>query len=142
MAWALGRDGSITSQVGDYISEFRQTSFYFRRVGEASADAPPNPSHAAGKRQLIFQRSNHTCIFVRVQKVKGERQPLAGGNDCQDVEQENEQIIGVPRFGPKRFLVNQLKVDQPRPASFLVIDNIRHRRIAVRPGAAKFIAPE
>jgi hypothetical protein len=67
---------------------------------------------------------------------------LPGGNDCQDVEQENEQVIGMPRFGRKRFLVNQLKVDHPRSARFLVKDNIRHRRITVRPGAAKFITPE
>ncbi|PYL22686.1 MAG: hypothetical protein DMF37_11625 [Verrucomicrobia bacterium] len=91
---------------------------------------------------MIFQRGNHTLIFVGVQKIKGERQPLPGGNDCQDVEQENEQIIGVSRFGRKRFLVNQFEVNQPRPASLLVIDNIGHARIAVRPRTCKFIAPE
>jgi len=67
---------------------------------------------------------------------------LPAGNDCQDVEQENEQIIGVSRFGRKRFLVNQFEVNQPCPASLLVINNIRHSRIAVGPRAGKFIAPE
>jgi len=91
---------------------------------------------------LIFQRGDHTLISVGVQKIERERQPLPGGNDCQDVEQENEQIIGVSRFGQKRFLVSDFKVNQPRPASLLVINNIRHGRIAVRPRPGKFIAPE
>jgi hypothetical protein len=38
--------------------------------------------------------------------------------------------------------VNDLKIDQPRPASFLVIDHVGHTSVAVRPGAAEFFAPE
>ena len=48
----------------------------------------------------------------------------------------------MSRFGRKRFLVPQFEVNQPRTASLLVIDNIAHGRIAVRPRAGKFIAPE
>jgi hypothetical protein len=91
---------------------------------------------------LIFQRDNRTLISVGVQKIKSERQPLPAGNDCQDVEQENEQIIRVSRFARKRFLVDEFEVNQPRPISLLVIDNIGHARVAVRPRAAKFIAPK
>ncbi|PYJ77262.1 MAG: hypothetical protein DME69_11095 [Verrucomicrobia bacterium] len=91
---------------------------------------------------MIFQRGNHTRIFIGVQKIKRERQPFPAGNNCQDVEQENEQIVGMSRFGRKRCLVNQFEVNQPRPASLRVINDIRHSRIAVRPGPGKFIAPE
>jgi hypothetical protein len=38
--------------------------------------------------------------------------------------------------------VNNFKVDQPRPASLLVIDHIIGSRVAVRPQPAKLIAPE
>jgi hypothetical protein len=48
----------------------------------------------------------------------------------------------MPRRRRKRFVVRDLKVNQPRPASLLVIHNISHGRVAVRPLAAKFIAPE
>jgi len=47
------------SQVGDYASKFLQPLFYFCRVREVCANAPPNPRHATGKSQLIFQLGNH-----------------------------------------------------------------------------------
>jgi hypothetical protein len=47
------------SQVGDYAAKFLQALFYFCRVREAGANAPPNPRHATRKSQLIFQLGNH-----------------------------------------------------------------------------------
>jgi len=66
---------------------------------------------------------------------------LSAAHDRQDVEQENEQIVGVSRFGRKRFLVDQFKVNQPSASSLLIVDNVGHAGIAVRPWAGKFIAP-
>ena len=86
----------MTSQVGDYVPEFCQTAFYFCGVCEAGADPPPNPSHAAWKRQLIFQRGNHTRIFISVQEVNRERQPLPGRNYSDQVQEEDEQIVSLP----------------------------------------------
>jgi len=86
----------MTSQVGDYVSEFCQTPFYFCRVAKACADAPPDPGHAAGKRQLIFQSGNHARIFVSVQEVERERQPLPGRNYSDQVQEEDEQIVSLP----------------------------------------------
>jgi len=37
--------------------------------------------------------------------------------------------------------VDQFKVEQSRAASLLIIDNVGHAGIAVRPRAGKFIAP-
>ncbi|PYI83767.1 MAG: hypothetical protein DMF21_07005 [Verrucomicrobia bacterium] len=83
-------------QVGDYVPEFCQTPLYSCRIGEASADTPPNPGHAIGKRQLIFQSGNHARILVSVQKVKRERQPLPRRNYANEVQQEHEQIVSLP----------------------------------------------
>ncbi|PYK40605.1 MAG: hypothetical protein DME60_07685 [Verrucomicrobia bacterium] len=91
---------------------------------------------------MIFQFGNHIRISVRVKEAKCEGQPSPAGSDCQDVEQENEQIIRVPRRRRERFVVHDLKVNQPRPASLLVVNNVGHSGVAVRPAAAKFIAPE
>jgi len=38
--------------------------------------------------------------------------------------------------------VDEFKVDQPRAVSFLIIHNVLHARIAMRPRAGKLIAPE
>jgi hypothetical protein len=38
--------------------------------------------------------------------------------------------------------MNDLKIDQPRPVSFLVIDHVGHTSVAVRPGAAELVAPK
>jgi hypothetical protein len=67
---------------------------------------------------------------------------LLTGNDSYEVEQENEQIISVPRIGRERFLVNDFEVNQPRSASPLVVNDIRRGGVAVRPRAAKLTAPE
>jgi hypothetical protein len=90
---------------------------------------------------LIFQFGNHVRISVRVKEAKCEGQPFSAGSDCQDVEQKNEQIIRVPRGRREGFVVNDFEVDQPRPASLLVVNNVGHCRVAMRPPAAKFVAP-
>jgi len=38
--------------------------------------------------------------------------------------------------------MDDFKVNQPRSASPLVINDIRHARVAVRPRAFKFVVPE
>jgi hypothetical protein len=38
--------------------------------------------------------------------------------------------------------MDEFKVDQSHAASLLIIDNVAHAGIAVRPWAGKFIAPE
>jgi hypothetical protein len=39
-------------EVGGQVLKFRHSLFYFRRVGETGSHAPPDPSHAAWRRQL------------------------------------------------------------------------------------------
>jgi hypothetical protein len=44
---------------------------------------------------LIFQLRDHANILVCIEEAKREGQPLPAGNNCQDVEQENKQIVRV-----------------------------------------------
>src|SRR5213083_1868174 len=48
----------------------------------------------------------------------------------------------MPHSGWQRFLVNDFKVNPPRPASLLIIDNIAHGCIGVGPPTAEVVAPE
>jgi len=54
-------------------------------------------------------------------------------NSSHHIEQENEQIIGMAGARRQRFLVSNLKIDQPGAMRFLVVDHIGHRGIAMRP---------
>jgi hypothetical protein len=54
-------------------------------------------------------------------------------NSSQHIEQENEQVISVTGSRRQRFLVSNLKIDQPGAMRFLVVDHIGHRGIAMRP---------
>ncbi|PWT86653.1 MAG: hypothetical protein C5B58_01045 [Acidobacteria bacterium] len=38
--------------------------------------------------------------------------------------------------------MNDLEVNESRPASFWVVNDIRRSRVAMRPGTVKFIAPK
>jgi hypothetical protein len=67
---------------------------------------------------------------------------LPAGGYCQDVQQKDEQIVRVPRFRRERFGVDEFEVDQPRSSGLLVVNDICRRRIAMRPRAVKFVAPE
>jgi hypothetical protein len=57
------------------------------------------------------------------------------GNYSDDVEQKNEQVIGVSHCCRKRLVMDNFKVNQPRSASPLVVNDIRHARVTVRPRA-------
>src|SRR5436305_863575 len=46
----------------------------------------------------------------------------------------------MPHSGWQRFLVNDFKVNPPRPASLLIIDNIAHGCIGVGPPTAEILA--
>ena len=78
------------SQVGDYVPELRQPALNFCRFREACANAPPNPSHADGKRQLIFQLGDHLYILVSVKKPERHRQPLSPACCSDQVQQEDQ----------------------------------------------------
>jgi len=47
----------------------------------------------------------------------------------------------MARFRRKRFLMNDLEIDQARPAGLLVINQIVRACVAVRPWAVKLLAP-
>jgi hypothetical protein len=130
------------SQVDDYVLELCQPPLYLCRLRKACANAPPNPGEPARNRELIFQFGNHLRISVSVKEAKCEGQPLPVGSNCQDVQQKNEQIICMSRDRRERFVVDDFEINQPRPASLLVINNVGRRRIGVRPEIAKFLAPE
>jgi hypothetical protein len=67
---------------------------------------------------------------------------LRVGCHCDQIQQENQQIVRLSRFRGQRFVMNYFKVDQPRPAGYLVIDHIVRPCVAVRPRPAKLTAPE
>jgi hypothetical protein len=52
-------------------------------------------------------------------------------NSSQHIEQENEQVISVTGSRRQRFLVSNLKIDQPGAMRFLVVNHIGHRGIAM-----------
>jgi len=56
-------------QVGSQVLKFRHLLFYFRRVGETGSDAPPDPGHAARRRQLTRQLRDHRRIFVIIDHI-------------------------------------------------------------------------
>jgi hypothetical protein len=67
---------------------------------------------------------------------------LSVRNSSYQIEQENEQVIGMTGSRRQRFVVSYLKIDQPCAPRFLVIDHISHRGIAMRPVAAEFLVFE
>jgi hypothetical protein len=67
---------------------------------------------------------------------------LRVARNCNYVQQEDQQIIRLPRFRRQRFVVNDLEVDESRSAGFVVIDHVVRSSVAVRPWAVKLIAPE
>jgi hypothetical protein len=67
---------------------------------------------------------------------------LRVARDCNHVQHENQQIIRLPGFRRQRFVVNNFKVDESRPAGFVVIYYVVRSGIAVRPWSPKLIARE
>jgi len=63
-------------------------------------------------------------------------------NSCHQIEQENEQVIGVTGGGRQRFLVSELEIDQPGAPRFLVVNYIGHGGIAMRPATAELLVFE
>jgi hypothetical protein len=100
--------------------ELGQSLLYLCGVFEACANAPPNPGEAAWNSDLIFQLRNHIGVVVCIEEAKSEGQPSPAGSNCQNVEQENEQIIRVPHRRRERFVVHDLKVNQPHLAGVLI----------------------
>jgi hypothetical protein len=97
-ARAFGRKRPVVRQVSGNIANLFKALFYFRRITEAGANSPPNPCYPARRGQMMCQFGNNNWIAVRVEKGKRKREPLPTGRDRNDVQQKDEQIIGVPRF--------------------------------------------
>jgi hypothetical protein len=65
-------------EVGCQILKFRHSLFYFRRVGETGSDAPPDPSHAARRRQRTRQlRDQRRIIIVCAEECQGDGAAIA-----------------------------------------------------------------
>jgi len=91
---------------------------------------------------LIFQFADHSGISISIEKGQRESEPLRVGCHCNQVQQENQQIVRLSRFRGQRFVVHDFKVDQPRPGGLLVINHIVRSCVPVGPWAAKFMAPK
>jgi hypothetical protein len=77
-------------QVGCQVPKFRHSLFYFRRVGETGSDAPPDPGHAARRRQLTRQLRDHGRIIICVEERQGEGQPLPSRRSGDQVQHKNQ----------------------------------------------------
>jgi hypothetical protein len=130
-ARSFGRKRSVVSQVCRNISNSFETLFYFRWIGEAGTNTPPNPCDPVWERQMICQFCNNNWIAIRVEEGKRKRQPLPSGSYRNDVQQKDEQIVGVSRFRRERSVVDDLEVNESRPASFLVVNDICRGRVAM-----------
>lgn len=86
--------------------------------------------------------ANDLLVAVSVNEAKRQGQPLPLRGHRGQVQQKHKQIIGMPDPCRQRFPVYDLEVDEPRPVGHLVIDDIGHGRIRVRPVAAELIAPK
>jgi len=62
--------------------------------------------------------------------------------DCDEVQQENQEIVCLTCFHFQRFFVHNFEIDQPRAAGVAVKNHVICTGVAVRPTVAKFIAPE
>lgn len=91
---------------------------------------------------MPFYFGSDLGISVSLNEAKRQGQPLPLGRHRRQVEQKDKQIIGVPGLCRQPFLVDNLEVDEPGTVGPLVIDDIGHGRIGVRPWAAEFIAPK
>ena len=70
-----------------------------------------------------------------------QRQPSAPRRKAHQVIEKHQQIVGVPRDGRHGFAVHDLEIDQPGGVGCRIVNDIPHRRVAVRPGAVEFLAP-
>jgi len=58
---------------------------------------------------------------------------IVGSDSSHQIEQKNEQVIGVTGGRRQRFFVSNFKINQPRAIRFLAVDHIGHRGVAMRP---------
>jgi len=63
-------------------------------------------------------------------------------NSAHHVEQKDEQIVCLPGRGGQCFVVHDFKIDQARAICRRIVQDILGGPIAVRPAAAKMIAPK
>jgi hypothetical protein len=96
---------------------------------------PPDPIQTPRRFESRLQALDHLRVVIRAQKRQRQRQPAALRGDAHKVEQEHEQIICVPLHRGPVAAMQDLEIDQPRAASCVIVDDIPHRRIAVRPQA-------
>jgi hypothetical protein len=89
---------------------------------------------------LVSQLGDHLLVAVSIQEIKSERGPLPGRNKADEVEQENEQIVGVARGRGDGFNVRDFEIDQPRAIVLRIVHDIGNRSVSMRPTAAEFIA--
>ena len=129
-------------QMGSQVPKFRHSLFYFRRIGEACPHAPPYPRHAVWNSEFIFQFANDSSISISIEKGQRQSEPLWVGRHRDQIQQENQQVVCLSRFRGQGFVMNNFKVDEPRPAGLLVIDHVVRSGVAVRPRPAKLIVPE
>jgi hypothetical protein len=142
VACASGCKRPVEFQIGDYISNLFQTPLYFGRIGEARSHAPPNPRQTVWNSEFIFQFANHSGISISIEEGQRQSKPLRVGRYCDQVQQENQQIVRLSRFRGHGLVVHNSKVDQTSPAGFLIIEHIVCSCVAVRLRPAKLIAPE
>ncbi|PYJ43643.1 MAG: hypothetical protein DME86_02395 [Verrucomicrobia bacterium] len=67
---------------------------------------------------------------------------MSAGNSSDHVEQENEQIVRMPKSGRQQLFVHDFEIDQTRAIRLFVINHVRHRCVPVRPAPAELIAPK
>src|SRR6266404_9696218 len=104
MARAPGCKRAVEFRISDYVSNLFETPFYFSWVCETCPHAPPDPRHAVWKSEFIFQFANHSGISISIEKGQRQSEPLRVGCHCDQVQQENQQIVRLSRFRGQRFV--------------------------------------
>jgi hypothetical protein len=77
-------------EVGSQVLKFRNSLFYLRRVGETGSHAPPDPRHAAWRRQLTRQLHDHGRTIVGVEERQGEGAAIAFQTQRRSIPAKNQ----------------------------------------------------
>ena len=101
---------------------------------------PPDARQAPRDDELGSKEIDDLLLPISLEKRPRARHPKIAGNAAHHVLDENEQIVRMPFRGRHRRVVHDFEIDEPRPAAGLVVDEVAHVRIAVRPGAAEIRA--
>ncbi|PYL05501.1 MAG: hypothetical protein DME34_11420 [Verrucomicrobia bacterium] len=59
-----------------------------------------------------------------------------------EVEQTDDQVVGMTRGRGQRFFVHDFEVDQPRTIGLGIVNHVLHGGVGVRPRPAELAAPE